>query len=296
MGNVSITLGKETVGSIAFTQPGAGLNASRTAVGFRLQIPAVMTFSAPSGSGLPLTLENLRVAFYADHAGRQTEIGSAPCDSIFSTPMQETPIVFSWDWTIHAFAFYERLRAGMEPKFRLQVCGNVRYILVPEGCPRNGREPCSIATSFYQWGEVGYSQKAWTKMMRNLNLQDSILVEIPFPSDPPSAWEPIWDALRDARESFDTGGSTGWKSAVTSVRLALEEWQKIEKEDQGLGWQSPKTPDLRSRTKEQRIDNIRWHLIQLAHYAAHTKAEEWTRDDALLMLSTLCSLLAVRKP
>jgi hypothetical protein len=296
MGNVNITFGNETVGSIAFTQPGVGLNASRTAAGFRLQIPAAMRFSAPSGSGLPLTLENLRAIFFADHAGKQTEIGSAPCDSIFFTPVHEAPITFSWDWTMEAFAFYENLRAGTEPKFRLQVCGDIRYILVPDGRSRTGKEACSSATRFYQWGEVGYSQKVWTKMMRDLNLQDSILVEIPFPSDPPTGWEPIWAGLRDARDSFDAGGSTGWKNSITSVRLALDEWRKIEKEDQGPGWQSPKNSDLHSRTKEQRIDNIRWHLIQLAHYAAHTKADDWTRDDALLMLSTLSSLLAVRKP
>src|SRR6266853_6540303 len=132
MSNINITLGNETVGSIDFSQPEAGLNACRTAAGFRVRIPAAITFSAPSGSGLPLTLENLRVAFSADHAGKQTEIGVAQCDSILSTPMREAPIAFSWDWTIDAFGFYEKLRAGKEPKFRLQVCGNIRYILVPE--------------------------------------------------------------------------------------------------------------------------------------------------------------------
>jgi len=52
-----------------------------------------------------LTLEDLRVVFSADHSGKQTEIGVAQCDSIFSTPMREAAIVFSWDWTIEAFAF-----------------------------------------------------------------------------------------------------------------------------------------------------------------------------------------------
>ena len=120
-------------------------------------------------------------------------------------------------------------------------------------------------------------------------------MEIPFPADPPTGWEPIWEALRDARDSLDKGGSTAWKNTVTSVRLALEGWQHIEKEDQGPGWKRPDRTDLETRTKEQRIDNIRWHLIQLAHYAAHTKADDWTRDDALLMAPTLSSLLAVRK-
>ena len=296
MSNVNITLGHETVGSIAFNQPEAALSATRTAAGFRLHIPASIRFSAPSGSGLPLTLENLRATFHADCGGKRVEIGSALCDAILSTPMQDAPITFSWDWTLEAFSFYENQRVGTEPKFWLQVCGDIRYILIPNGGSRTGKDPCSIAIRFHQNGEVGYSQKVWTKMMRDLNVQDSILVEIPFPADPSTGWEPLWAALKDARDSFDTGGSTGWKNSVTSVRLALEEWRKLEKEDPGPGWQAPKTPDLQSRTKEQRIDNIRWHLIQVAHYAAHTKADEWTRDGALFMLSTVCSLLAVRKP
>jgi hypothetical protein len=133
-------------------------------------------------------------------------------------------------------------------------------------------------------------------MLRNLKVYDTVLIEIPFPSDPPTDWELVWHALRDARDSFDRGGSTGWKNCVASVRLALEKWHGIEKEDQGPGWQRPSTTDLQARTKEQRIDTIRWHLIQLAHCAAHTRADEWNRDDALLVLSTVSALLAVRKP
>jgi len=185
----------------------------------------------------------------------KSRIGVAYCDSVHTTPMRNAPVQFSLDLSFGAFALYEKIRAGKEPKFRVQLCGDIRYILVAPGGSRTGREPCSIATRFYESGEVGYSQRVWTKMMRDLNLQDSILVQIPFPSDPPTGWEPIWEGLRDARDSFDAGGSTGWKNAITSVRLALDEWRKIEKEDQGPGWQSPKTPDLQSRTKDQRIDN-----------------------------------------
>lgn len=158
------------------------------------------------------------------------------------------------------------------------------------------RSHARFPTKFHEWGKIGYSQRVWTKMVRDVGVQDSILVEIPFRSDPPTGWEPIWAALRDAKDSFDAGGSTDWNNTARSVRLALEEWRKLEKEDQGAGWQGPKIADFQSRTKAQRIDNLRWHLIQLAHYAAHTKADEWTRDDALLLLSTLCSLLAERKP
>jgi hypothetical protein len=48
MGTISITLGNEGVGSIAFTQPKRSLNAIRTAGGFRVLIPATMMLAAPS--------------------------------------------------------------------------------------------------------------------------------------------------------------------------------------------------------------------------------------------------------
>lgn len=296
MSDVKITFGHESVGTVRFVQPEGGLTAVRTASGFRVQLPASITLASPLGSGLPLVLQNLLLTIYAAETSKQLEIGIACCDSIFTTPMQDAPVHFLWDLTFEATAFCERLRAGREPKFGLQLQGDISYILVAANAGRTGKEPVSVPTRFYEHGEVGYSRQAWTKMMRDVGVTDSVLVEIPFASDPPSEWEPVWNAFQDARDSFDSGGLTGWKNAVTSVRLALEEWRKIEKEDQGPGWQSPKMPDLQSRTKSQRIDNIRWHLIQLAHYAAHTKADEWTRDDALLLLSTLSSLLAVRNP
>ncbi len=294
MDTINIQLGGETVGSVRFIQ-GAEVGAVRTASGVRVQVSAAMTLSPPSNK-LPLTLENLRATLFAHDGKREIEIGTASCEAIFTTPMRDAPIQFSWDWTLSAFACYERIRAGREPNFRLQMFGDIRYVLVAQGGSRTGKEPCSVATRFYESGCVSYSQRVWTKMMRDVGVQDSVLVEIPFRSDSPSGWEPIWDALRDARDSFDSGGSTGWKNTATSVRLALEKWQDLEKENQGPGWKRPDRLDLEARTKSQRADSIRWHLIQLAHYAAHTKADEWTRDDALLLLSTLCVLLNVRKP
>jgi hypothetical protein len=38
------------------------------------------------------------------------------------------------------------------------------------------------------------------------------------------------------------------------------------------------------------------HLIYPAHYAAHTKADEWSRADEILVVLTLCALLVARKP
>jgi hypothetical protein len=282
-----IELLREEVGSVTFDQPEKTLAGIRTASGFRVHLPASVTLRAPQDQS-PLLLENLQATVSASGV----EIGVARYSNSIRTPHEKLPIQFVWDWSLQAFAVYESIRAGREPQFSVMLSGDIRFILPGQGW----KQPCSMALPSIQHGVIKYSRDAWTNMLRELNLQDTILVEIPFPSDPPSGWEPVWQALKDARDSFDTGGSTGWKNSVASVRHALEEWQGIEREDHGPGWHRPASGELQNRTKTQRIDNIRWHLIQLAHYAAHTKADEWTRDDAVLALSTLCALLAVRKP
>jgi len=282
LSHINIVLNNfEKIGFVAFAEAVQSLGAMRTASGFRLHIPAVVTFSAPSASKASLILEDLRATFIADGL----EIGTAYCTSVLRTEMREQSITFSWDWLVPTLAFYENMRSGREACFLVRISGAIRFVL--EGEP--GKEPCSIASTFSEQGEVRYSRETWTTTLRQLNLRDTVLVEIPFPSDPPSGWEPVWQALRDARDSFDKGGSTAWRNCVASVRYALEEWRKIEKEDPGPS-------DFPSRTKEQRIDNIRLTLMQYANFAPHTKADEWTRDDALLAISTVSALLAARKP
>ena len=280
MSDINVTLRGETVGSVTFDQPDKAFGGSRTASGFRLHLPATIIFHPPQDESA-LLLENLQATLSASGV----EIGVARYPEAFRSVAGKRSFSFAWDWTISALAVYEQLRAGREAEFSITLSGDIRYLLPGQGW----KEVCSIASTFHEPGVVRYSRAVWTSTLRHLNLRDAVLVEIPFKSDPPSGFEPIWQALRDARDSFDQGGSTGWKNCVTSVRLALEEWRRVEEEDQG-----PK--EIKSRTKAQRIDNLRWILMQYAHFAPHTNADDWTRDDALLALSTLCALLAVRKP
>lgn len=133
-------------------------------------------------------------------------------------------------------------------------------------------------------------------MLRKLGIRENVLVEVPLLGSPSPDWDEVWQGLIDARTAFEHGGSTGWKGCVTGARLALEKWQQMEPEDKGPGWVAPSRADREARTKKQRLDNLRWHLLQVAHLGAHTGAENWTRDDALLLLSTLSVLLAERNP
>lgn len=290
---VPITLNHESVGSIAFVQPEHGFQAVCTVAGFDLRIPARLTFHAPKGSRLPLVLENLTAVFSIRNGERMIRLGAARVTQHFRSGYDDLPIDLIWDWSFAALAFYERLRAGRPPCFAVAISGDIRYVL-PDGEP--GREPVSVAIQFHQQAEVQYSRDAWVTMMRSLNLFDAIVVEIPFPSDPPTGWDSIWSAVREARDAFDSGNASGWNGCVSKVRFALEEWQKIEKENPGPGWSTPSVADRQARTKEQRLDALRWHLLQTAHLAHHSTNSDWSRDDALLALSTLTALLAVRKP
>jgi hypothetical protein len=69
-----------------------------------------------------------------------------------------------------------------------------------------------------------------------------------------------------------------------------------EREDIGPGWKNPEKADRESRTARQRLDAIRWHLREFAHLAAHSGAEHWSREDAVLLLSSVSALLALRRP
>lgn len=289
---ISIDLQSQKIGSLALVEPEQGLIASRTANGISIQVPAILTLERPSRSELALVLEGLTASFRFSCGQEGLGLGEAKCRSRFQTDYRDLPIVLDWEWSLPALAKYESARQGRAPAFDVSLYGDLRYVL--PGDP--GREPVSTATTFASHGQAAYSRDTWVHMLRELHIRDAVLVELPIQPDPPASWEGVWSALADARDAFDKGGSTGWKGCVANVRLALEEWQKIEKEDQGPGWKRPATSDLTSRSKTQRFDNIRWHLLQFAHLAPHTRADDWTRDDALVALATLTSLLASRKP
>ena len=133
-------------------------------------------------------------------------------------------------------------------------------------------------------------------MLHETGLGDNVVVEIPLPPNPSPEWAPIWQAIATARDSLARGGDTAWKSAIVECRHALELWQKLEREDHGPGWKAPSNEDRQSRTRRQRLDNIRWDLLQCAHEAAHSPAGKWTREEAALVLSALAALLAIRNP
>lgn len=283
------------VGSIAFLPVSAAFPNRRTASGFQISFPARVTFPARQPGSDPLLVESLSARFEA--SGNGTEIGVMRFSEPFVSGTSDRIIQFVWESGFDALAFYERIREGREPSFQIMLAGSMRRLFPVTNNQNYEFQFASFpADPFYEQTVIHYSREAWTNTLRQLGFRDSFVVEIPYPSDPPANdWDEVWSALQDARNAFDKGGTTGWKGASTSIRLALEAWRKIEGEKPGPGWQQPKLEDIKTWTKEERLDGIRWHVMNLANYAAHTGADTWTRDDAMLMLSTLCALLAVKK-
>ncbi len=286
--------GTQGVGVWKFEEAPKYLHAVRTANGCVISLPIrVELWWSDEKQPCPLVTD-LRAEIRMLATDGVLPLGVASSRELLSAarPKLERELVLDWQLPLAVLAMIERKRDGDQVKFSINCAGELCFLLTatPQLAVRS--EPATFGGQV----ELVYPKDLWIAMLRNLNVAANVLVEFPLPSAPPHPWDGIWKALSDAREHFERGGSTGWKGCANAVRFALEQWQKVEKEDMGPGWTAPKQPEREARTKQQRLDNVRWHLLQLAHLSIHTPAEDWNRDEALLQLSALAALLAVRKP
>lgn len=264
------------------------LMAHRTAEGFYFGLPARINLKQVGSSPDWHMVRNLRGEIDMISSDRpQIEVGRwhNPWFYIGRPECSKTTSLV-WTGTAQALAYINKIRDCKAPRFQIHLHGEY-YRLYETSDPhsRTQGEP----EEFYGQVEISYPVELWISKLRQLRLAENVLVEVPLPTSPPSPWDDVWRALIEARDSFERGGATGWKGCVTAVRLALERWRNIEKEDTGPS-------ETRPGTKRQRLDSLRFHLLQCAHLGPHSDAEEWSRDDALLLLSTLSALLAQRKP
>lgn len=295
---IEVTIDKIRVGDVTFKQDLPQLVASRTAAGFNLIIPASITLELAESSQPCPMLSNLRGVISSDGtSGTPMELGTARDDSWYTgaVPKWSGDAHLTWSGNVSALLWFEKLRDTRPPRFKIELHGEVCWLLSPSDRKSDSRtrtEPQPLSGSV----EIAYPTEVWVRMLRQLGIAENVLVEIPLPSSPPAPWDEVWSALLEARDAFERGGTTGWKGCVSAIRLALEKWQAIEKENMGPGWTSPKREDREARSKRQRLDNLRWHLLQRAHLAPHSGADDWSREDAILAFATLSALLAVRKP
>ena len=283
----------DSVGRIDFNVEPNHLNVSRTAAGFQMSIPGQLLLHLVGRDDPQPMVSNLwGHIFTTDSSGTNVEVGQFYDNSWYSVGWSDRPgrststdIRLIWRGTFIEIAYFEKVREGRPPRLQLQLWGELCYLL-PSQHPRHQlRTP---PQRIYGNVTVTYPKEIWVQKLRSLGVLENVLVEIPLLSAPPAPWDQVWENVVAARDHFEQGGMTGWNSCVLSVRQALERWRDIEGNDTG-----PTDPTKRS--KRERLNNLRQALHQCTHIWIH-RDEDPTRDDALLMLSTLSALLAERKP
>ncbi|HEY2514611.1 MAG TPA: hypothetical protein VGI39_27290 [Polyangiaceae bacterium] len=282
---INVQLGAHIVGAVRFPRGGPFV-AWRTADGLAWTIPTEFAVAREDArNGVPL-ISNVR----ARVSFGDVELGVARDDN-FYFGVGDKPGAVVLRMPAAVVHHFERLRAGgpiaCKLEFRAEVCAAMK---TEHTFLRS--HPQQISQDVV----VTYDQGAWTAMLNATGLGDNVVVEISLPPQVSGPWADIWKALRTARDALKQPGEASWKAAITESRVALEHWQKLEQEDHGPGWSAPSPQDRRARTRAQRLDNLRWDLLQCAHDAAHTHADRWTREDAVLAVATLAALLSVRNP
>ena len=279
-----------------FTDSGR-LRGNRTLTGFELYLPLRLTLNLlEQGKPLPLlTGISGRIAVPGEQ-GSALDIGRLETEwyhsGAYGKGVTSSDHQLIWRGSFVDLVAYEKMREGRTPRFRFILRGELCY-LVPSERPRFAYR--THPQSLYGDIEIKYDKEKWVSVLRDLRIGENVLIEVPLWQSPSADWDQVWSALIEARNSFEQGGEIGWKGCIAAVRLALEKWQKLEPEDQGLpNWKSPTREEKDNRSKEQRLDSLRWHLLQLAHLGLHTHAKRSTREDAVLFLSTLSVLLAER--
>lgn len=291
--SIDILLDRTYVGKWSFPNS-REITMERISGGVLVQFPSVLRLTYSSRLEEPQAqVSNLSARVF----GGGEELGLATHDRIYvgTNPGSDTSVAMEWRVPSPVLEQYEQTRDGGDVRFcfecRGEVCGLVHV---------NGGRSLPLRTSAAQLNgstvEVTYPREAWIAALNRIGFGLHVLVEVPLRPAPPAPWDAVWKALFDARTSFDQGGTTGWVNCVRSIRHALELWQAHEAEDHGPGWRAPTRSDKEQRTAAQRRDNLRWDLLQYAHRAPHGHADEWTRDEAILVMSTLAALLRVRNP
>jgi hypothetical protein len=277
--------------TITFDENPQHLHARRTADGFKLSIPVkIGLYDFTEGEPQPM-LSNLHgVVLAGGPKGPMMEIGRVYCDDWFTAyrrKKDEPETIHGrdesliWQGSLTELATFEKIREGNVPRLEIDLRGEFCYLL--SGAHRYYGVRTEPIRFFLRDGgnvRVSYPREVWNKMLQNLGVAENVLVEVPLPGNPSGDWDPVWRALVDARNYFEQGGSTGWKGCVASVRLALEKWRDIEVEDPGPGFVRPSAADREARTKKQRLDQLRWDLLQMASRGTHSHGNVDTQRRA----------------
>ncbi len=292
-----ILLGNRYVGKIEFEETAAALGRQGirpTPDGFVMGIPAQIVLDwQPDQQGIPL-VSNLRTRIYVDD-NSSLELGTAYDTNLYraNNPRLEKELMFEWRGTMTSLEALEKRRKGGPAKLRFECTGEVCWVY-----PQSQHSLLDMfrgsPEKLYGIGSAAYPVDVWAELLRSVGAIGNILIEVPLPGKTPAGWEKIYEALDEARRGLAKGDEDGCKACLVAVRLALDEWKTLEAPALGIGGNTANATDRSQWTKQERTEGIRWQAIQLAHLAAHSSAQKWTRVDATLALSLLAGLLSVR--
>jgi hypothetical protein len=297
---IGIMAGAWIVGELTF--PRKGLLAEPALNGLVLTLPMRIVLRTMEVRGKPIRLPSVSLSDIGGSLRQGTrEIATTRDERYYATPTDAAGTLrarLSSDaiWEI------EKQRDGGPLRFSIELHAISRRIFnrphTPEEAETNGGGAQFVGkpTQVNEVIALEYAALEWANVLNGSGFGEHVTVQVDLPNAPPPPWAEVWKAVREARESLSQGGESGWKGCINACRLALERWQQIEPEDHGPGWTAPSPQDRKIRTTRQRGENLRWDLLQCAHEGPHSDKDRWTRDDAILLLSTLTALLAKRKP
>jgi hypothetical protein len=238
-------------------------------------------------------LSDVRGTLFHPENNRLYEIGRCHSNSYWEGGVNDREFLASVEWkgTLGALADYERIRNGRPVALQVRFVGQVHLLSFTQNQPlRLDLAPFA----FHGQEQLAIATEGWAMVLRELGVIDVVLIHIPLTNGATEPMIPVWTALQSARDDFTAGGAAGWRGCGIHIRQALTHWETAEKLDLGKG-----ITDKRMLTKDQRLDNLRFHLREFTHIAGHPDpavAGHWTRDDALLALSTACALINAKKP
>jgi hypothetical protein len=295
--DLCVGTGHPIVGKVSLDENPASFSVQAGVERFRLTLPATIQLYWQNASLPRPVIAGLSCQVFSSGTARDVFLGSAT-DPLWYLPAkggQQFSANLVWEGDLRALAWLEKQRSGGAPKLKLRIEALLAKAIPGVGADDWPHEVCTVPHPCFCTLVVKYPVPAWTAMIRTLGVAESVLVEIPVPGARPAPWDTVFKYLSEAREALEKGGTTGWKGCVVAVREGLTTWQKFEPEDKGAGITVDRQL-IHTRTKEQRLDCLRWNLLQAAHLAPHSPAENWTRDDAVLLLSAFAGLLAERNP
>jgi len=132
-------------------------------------------------------------------------------------------------------------------------------------------------------------KEQWIDILEKVGYRHSFVVEMVMPRDAPTGWESVWNLVRRAEANLHSGL---YSEGGLAIRQALEAWDKIEA---GLDVTAVKSSEREKWTVEQRLSGIRYAIKLYTHAFVHdTTPARWTRQQLLLALTTVSSLLNLR--